>query len=76
MTIEKYKATSGVFSSVYTLEIQTVIADVDKILDAIMKVHPLSYGKYQRNVSVSALGIETSQPQAGSTTTILPQGSF
>lgn len=69
MNIAKYKAKSGAFTPVYTLEIQTVTEDVDKILDTIMAVHPLSYGKYQRNASVSAQGIETSQPEAGSTTT-------
>jgi hypothetical protein len=34
-----------------------------------MKVHPLSYGRYQRNASISAIGMETSQPEEGSTTT-------
>ncbi len=66
--INKYKAKSGTFIAVYTLEIQTLSKYVDKILDAIIKVHPLSYGKYQRNASISALGMETSQPEAGSTT--------
>ncbi|QPC45362.1 hypothetical protein HW532_14875 [Kaustia mangrovi] len=34
-----------------------------------MEVHPLSFGRYQRNASISALGKETSQPEPGSTTT-------
>lgn len=34
-----------------------------------MKVHPLSYGRYQRNASISAVGQETSQPKELSTTT-------
>ncbi|APX13932.1 hypothetical protein BWR18_15630 [Tateyamaria omphalii] len=34
-----------------------------------MAVHPLSYGRYQRNASISAVGAETAQPKAGSTTT-------
>ena len=68
MTLEKYKADSGTFVPVWTLEIQTVIEDVDKILDAIMEVHPLSYGRYQRNASISAVGMETAQPEPGSTT--------
>ena len=68
MTLEQYKAQSGTFVPVWTIEIQTVIEDVDKILDAIMEVHPLSYGRYQRNASISAVGMETAQPEAGSTT--------
>ena len=68
MNFDQYKAKSGKFIPVWTLEIQTVIEDVDKILDAVMKVHPLSYGRYQRNASISAVGMETSQPEAGSTT--------
>lgn len=68
MNIEKYKAKSGSFIPVWTLEIQTLIEDVDKILDAVMRVHPLSYGRYQRNASISAIGMETAQPEPGSTT--------
>jgi len=65
VTLEQYKAQSGTFVPVWTIEIQTVIEDVDKILDAIMEVHPLSYGRYQRNASISAVGMETAQPEAG-----------
>ncbi len=68
LKIKKYSAKSGSFILAWTLEIQTVIEDVDKILDAVMQVHPLSYGRYQRNASISAVGMETAQPQAGSTT--------
>ena len=68
MKLEQYKAKSGTFIPIWTLEIQTVIEDVDKILDAIMEVHPLSYGRYQRNASISAVGMETAQPEEGSTT--------
>jgi len=66
--LKEYNAESGTFIPVWTLEIQTVIEDVDKILDGVMKVHPLGYGRYQRNASISAVGMETSQPEAGSTT--------
>lgn len=66
--LNEYKARSGNFIPVWTLEIQTVLADVDKILDGVIKVHPLSYGRYQRNASISAVGMETAQPEAGSTT--------
>ena len=67
--LSTYRAKSGRFVPVWTLEIQTLPADTDRILDAVMAVHPLGYGRYQRNASISALGKETAQPQAGSTTT-------
>ena len=67
--IENYKSAAGRFEPVWTLEIQTIAGDVDALLDAVMEVYPLSYGRYQRNASVTAAGYETSQPEAGSTTT-------
>ena len=67
--LAKYLAASGRLEAVYTLEIQTVPEDVDRILDAVMAVHPLKFGRYQRNASVSAVGQETSQPEPNSTTT-------
>ncbi|WP_371228277.1 hypothetical protein [Roseovarius sp. 2305UL8-3] len=67
--LETYKAESGHFEPVWTLEIQTLPEDTDRILDAVMKVHPLGYGRYHRNASISATGCETAQPQAHSTTT-------
>jgi hypothetical protein len=68
--LENYNnASSGTFEPVWTLEIQTLPEDTDRILDAVLKVHPLGYGRYRRNASISALGKETAQPQANSTTT-------
>ena len=67
--LSRYKAKSGTFVPVWTLEIQTLPQDTDRILDEVQKVHPLSYGRYQRNASISAVGRETAQPEAGSTTT-------
>ncbi len=64
-----YKARSGRLVPVWTLEIQTLPEDTDRILDAVMAAHPLSIGRYQRNASISAVGKETAQPQAQSTTT-------
>ncbi len=64
-----YEAKSGKFVPVWTIEIQTLPEDIDRILDAVMQVHPLSFGRYQRNASISAVGKETAQPEAGSTTT-------
>ena len=72
--INNYKAQSGTFEPVWTLEIQTLPEDTDRILDEILKVHPLGYGRYQRNASISATGKETAQPQANSTTTTHKQG--
>ncbi|MEO1240128.1 MAG: hypothetical protein AAFW64_10910 [Pseudomonadota bacterium] len=72
--LQSYRATSGRFVPVWTLEIQTLPEDTDRILDAIMKVHPLSYGRYQRNASISAIGKETAQPEPGSTTTTHVEG--
>ena len=67
--LSTYKAESGTFIPVWTLEIQTLPTEVDRILDAVMAVHPLSYGNYRRNASVSGPGYETAQPNEGSTTT-------
>ncbi|MFK7944496.1 MAG: hypothetical protein AB8B85_16495 [Paracoccaceae bacterium] len=67
--LKTYQATSGRLEPVWTLEIQTLPRDVDRILNAVMAVHSLSYGRYQRNASVSAVGKETAQPEPGSTTT-------
>ena len=67
--LASYSAASGRFEPVWTLEIQTLPRDVDRILDAVMAVHPLGYGRYQRNASVSAVGKETAQPEPSSTTT-------
>nr|WP_319383736.1 hypothetical protein [uncultured Roseibium sp.] len=69
MLLDAYSAKSGTFVPVWTLEIQTLPGDTDRILDEVMKVHPLSFGRYQRNASISAVGRETAQPEPGSTTT-------
>ena len=69
-----YQAQHGTFVPVWTLEVQTVPDDTDKILDAVMTVHPLSFGRYQRTASISAVAMETAQPEAGSTTTSHVEG--
>lgn len=69
MHLDGYTAKSGTFVPVWTLEIQTLPEDTDRILDEVLKVHPLSFGRYQRNASISAVGKETAQPEPGSTTT-------
>lgn len=65
----RYEAKSGRLEPVWTLEVQTLPEDTDRILDEVMKVHPLSFGRYQRNASISAVGKETAQPESESTTT-------
>ena len=72
--IAGYRSRSGRFVPVWTLEIQTLPDDVDRILDAVMSVYPLSYGRYRRNASISAVGKETSEPKDGSTTTTHVEG--
>ena len=66
--LSNYAARSGSFAPVWTLEIQTLAEDTDKILDAVMAVHPLNFGRYQRNASISAVGRETARPEPGTTT--------
>lgn len=72
--LDGYHAKSGRFVPVWTLEIQTIPEDTDRILDAVMAVHPLGFGRYQRNASISAAGMETAQPEANSTTTTHVEG--
>lgn len=67
--LKNYKAASGSLIPVWTLEIQTLPEDTDRILDAVMQVYPLRFGRYQRNASISAIGKETAQPEPNSTTT-------
>ena len=67
--IDEYNAKSGKLVPVWTIEVQTLAEDTDRILDEVMKIHPLGFGRYQRNASISAIGRETSRPEAQSTTT-------
>ena len=68
-TLTRYNSKSGTLVPVFTVEVQTLPEDTDHILDEVMKVHPLSFGRYQRNASISAVGKETARPEPGSTTT-------
>ena len=72
--LSNYQAKSGRLIPVFTIEVQTLAEDVDRILDEIVRVHPLGYGNYRRNASVSAEGRETAQPNPGSTTTTHVEG--
>ena len=60
--LSAYDAKSGTLVPVFTIEVQTLPEDTDRILDEVMKVHPLSFGCYQRNASISAIGKEPAQP--------------
>lgn len=73
-SLANYKANSGTFVPVWTLEIQTLETETDRILDAVMAVNSLSYGRYQRTASISAVGRETTQPEPNSTTTTHVEG--
>ncbi|MGY8995704.1 MAG: hypothetical protein ACKVH7_04610, partial [Alphaproteobacteria bacterium] len=50
---------TGAVERIWLIEIQAAPEDVDKIIDSMMKVDPLIYGRYKRNAFVSAIGIET-----------------
>ncbi|MGX9355430.1 hypothetical protein ACS3SW_09780 [Roseobacteraceae bacterium S113] len=65
---ESYSARSGTLEPVWRIEVQIRPDDADRMLDAITAVYPLPYGKYRRNGTVSGIGAETTQPEAGSTT--------
>ena len=67
--LENYQARSGKLVPIWRLEIQTRPDDADRLLDAIVAVHSLKYGRYRRNGTVSAIGAETGQPEENSTTT-------
>ena len=49
---------------------QTHKQDTDRILNAVVEVDPLAYGRYLRSGFISAIGSETYKAQAGSTTAI------
>lgn len=72
--LSAYNAKSGTLVPVFTIEVQTLPEDTDRILDEVMKVHPLNFGRYQRNASISAVGKETAQPEPASTTTTHVEG--
>ncbi len=69
-----HRTASGHFEPVWTLEVQVAPNDVDRILDAVVEVNPLRYGKYERNASISAVGTETARPPEGSTTAMHSEG--
>lgn len=65
-----YKARSGTLVPVYRLEINTRPDDAERLLDAIVEVHPLTIGQYERNATVTAAGAETGRPGEQSVTRV------
>jgi hypothetical protein len=61
---------TGTLEKVWLIEIQARPEDANKIIDQVLKVDPLIYGRYGRNAFVSAVGTETYMPQANSTSAL------
>ena len=72
--LRDYAARSRRLDTVWTIEIQTLPTNTDRILDAVMKVHPLRFGRSERNANISAPGRETAQPMHSSTTSTHKDG--
>lgn len=60
--IKNYNSQSGRLIPVFRMEINTRPDDAERLLDAIVKVHPLAVGQYERNATVTAQGAETGKP--------------
>jgi hypothetical protein len=61
---------TGKVERVWQIEIQATPEDVDKIVDSVMEVDPLIYGRYKRNAFVTAVGSETYLPEENSTSAV------
>ncbi|WP_120633130.1 hypothetical protein [Ruegeria sp. EL01] len=70
MDISKLKTRTGTVERVWQIEIQATPEDADKIIDNVMEVDPLIYGRYKRNAFVSAIGSETYLPEEDSTSAV------
>ncbi|MCG7521450.1 hypothetical protein [Ruegeria sp. Ofav3-42] len=68
--ISNLKTRTGTVERVWQIEIQAAPEDVDKIIDKVMEVDPLIYGRYKRNAFVSAIGSETYLPEENSTSAV------
>lgn len=68
--LKQLNTKTGTVEPVWLIEIQAAPEDADKILDRVMEVDPLVYGRYQRNAFVSAVGSETYLPLANSTSAL------
>lgn len=68
--LEDLSGAGGTAEPIWLVQVQSHPDCVEKILDNIMTVDPLAYGKYERNAFVSAVGAETFRPQEGSATVL------
>ena len=68
--ISSLKTRTGTVDRVWQVEIQATPEDADKIIDNVMEVDPLIYGRYKRNAFVSATGSETYLPEENSTSAV------
>ena len=68
--ISHLRTRTGTVERVWQIEIQATPEDADKIIDAVMEVDPLIYGRYTRNAFVSAVGSETYLPEENSTSAV------
>ena len=68
--IRNLNTRTGRVERVWQIEIQAKPEDADKIIDSVMQVNTLKYGRYQRNAFVSAIGRETYLPEQGSTSAV------
>jgi hypothetical protein len=68
--IADLRTRTGTVERVWQIEVQAAPQDVDKIIDSVVKVDPLLYGRYRRNAFVTAVGSETYLPEENSTTAV------
>ena len=72
--IESYESEAGRLVPVFRMEINTRPDDAERLLDAIVAVHPLAVGQYERNATVTAPGAETGRPGEQTVTRIHNEG--
>ena len=70
MEISKLQTRTGTVERVWQIEIQASPEDANKIIDNVMEVDPLIYGRYKRNAFISAIGSETYVPEENSTSAV------
>jgi len=68
--VKEFETEAGTLEAVWLIEVQTRPDDAGKILDKVMEVDPLIYGRYERNCYVSGVGTESYLPQANSTSAV------
>src|SRR3712207_8856257 len=61
---------TGTVERVWLIQIQAAPEEVDRIIDKVMEVDQLVYGRYERNAFVTAIGSETYRPREDSTSAI------